>query len=116
MTLLVRTRGSSGGSGGRVGEADDRLQTAILADRREVGPADVERSLGRPACRPAEAEVAVVRFDPADETKPVAREHVLRGLDHLVDGGVALAAAVGVDVAAALRPGPLDQLAPALAI
>ena len=64
------TRGSAAPAsdccGGRVDEPSDRLDAAVVGDDDEVGPCQIQRRLIGATRRPAEADVAVVRFDFTD--------------------------------------------------
>src|SRR4030095_5132859 len=93
-----------------VDKSRDGLEPSVVRELHEVGARQVQGSLIRTTCGPAEAQTPVVGFDLADKTDPIARELLLRLREHAVDGVVSLAVAMRIDVAAAIRPCPGDEL------
>src|SRR5260370_5262316 len=98
LLLSIATPVSSARGGG-VDEADHRPDPAIAGDNHELGARDGERGFCGAAGHPTESEVAVMRFDAARQTQPVAGEVPLRRRDHGVEAVVAIALPRRVDVA-----------------
>jgi len=65
---------------------------------------------------PREAELVVMRVDTALSAEAVSGKLGLYAGHHLPEGGVALSLEHRVDVAAAVRPGTLDELGAALRV
>src|ERR1700760_4364121 len=87
-----------------VHESDDRFEPAVIGHNDEIGSAEVERCVRCAPGRPAEARVAIVRFNSALQGNPVVLKLTLRDIDHRIDGIVAFAMPMYVAIDAILTP------------